>query len=666
MAVTITTTVSPEDKRSPGEILILFKTHLDLGYTALAEDVFRQYMDNYIPQALALAKQTRSSPYRFRWSVGSWLFEQYRRVKGDTPELQEAVGQGDIRWHGLPFTTHTEYMTEGLFESGLTLSRRLDKRYGTRTIAAKMTDVPGHTRAMIPLLARAGIRFLHLGVNPASTMPEVPTLFWWQAPAGEKVLVMYNGDYGEMTAIGQSGTAVYFAHTGDNRGPQDAEQIRTIYEDLHARFPEAVLRAGTLEDVAEIALAEEDLPVVTSEIGDTWIHGTGTDPAKTSAFRGLLRLSEELPEEARGPVYEALLPVPEHTWGLDEKIHLMDEKIHLSATWPVNFQLGEHENFVREDFWEARKEPRYRLMERSWEEQRGYLRDGCAAFPESFRPRAEQVFAETRREPVSREGTEAVSPGENVVFGAFTAAADVRGALVNLEWKGCRWADEDHPLFCFLYEVFSRKEFDRFWGQYVVSGEEWAIEDFGKLGMEKANDRYRAYFLRDVEIRRSKDSLVIAGKAGKEALERFGGAESYELALTFRDDHILGDLAWFGKKASRVGEACWLGFLPNAPLKDIHKLGTWLDPMDVVPGGNRQMHVTQAGVRWEGLTLRGIDTGLISIGPPSLLDFSRTLPDPRGGVWFNLHNNVWGTNFPMWYDQDARFRFTLDFTARAK
>lgn len=78
------------------------------------------------------------------------------------------------------------------------------------------------------------------------------------------------------------------------------------------------------------------------------------------------------------------------------------------------------------------------------------------------------------------------------------------------------------------------------------------------------------------------------------------------------------------------------------------------------------MHVTQAGVRWEGLTLRGIDTGLISIGPPSLLDFSRTLPDPRGGVWFNLHNNVWGTNFPMWYDQDARFRFTLDFTARAK
>lgn len=659
MVTTTTMTASPENTGSPEEILILFKTHLDLGFTDLAGEVFRRYMDSYIPQALALAKQTRNTPCRFRWTVGSWLFEQYRRVKGDAPELQEAVRQGDIRWHGLPFTTHTEYMTEGLFESGLKISRRLDERYGTRTIAAKMTDVPGHTRAIIPLLARAGIRFLHLGVNPASTVPEVPTLFWWQAPAGEKVLVMYNGDYGEMTAIGQSGAAVYFAHTGDNRGPQGAEQIRTIYEDLHARFPEAVLRAGTLEDVAEIALAEEGLPVVTSEIGDTWIHGTGTDPAKTSAFRGLLRLAEELPEEARGPVYEALLPVPEHTWGLDEKTHL-------SATYPVNFQLGEHENFVREDFWEARKEPRYRLMERSWEEQRGYLRDGCAAFPESFRARAEKVLAETRREPVSREGTEAVSPGEKVVFGEFTAAADARGALGSLEWKGHRWADADHPLFCFLYEVFSRREFDRFREQYVVSGEEWAVEDFGKLGMEKANDRYRAYSLRNVEIRRSKDSLIIAGKAEKEALERFGGGESYELALTFREGQILGDLAWFGKKASRVGEACWLGFLPNAPLQAIHKLGTWLDPMDVVPGGNRQMHVTQNGVRWEGLVLRGVDTGLCSIGAPSLLNFSRALPNPREGVWFNLHNNVWGTNFPMWYDQDARFRFTLDFMKREK
>ncbi len=37
-----------------------------------------------------------------------------------------------------------------------------------------MTDVPGHTRSIIAPLARAGIRFLHVGVNPACTVPGVP------------------------------------------------------------------------------------------------------------------------------------------------------------------------------------------------------------------------------------------------------------------------------------------------------------------------------------------------------------------------------------------------------------------------------------------------------------------------------------------------------------
>ena len=26
---------------------------------------------------------------------------------------------------------------------------------------------------------------------------------------------------------------------------------------------------------------------------------------------------------------------------------------------------------------------------------------------------------------------------------------------------------------------------------------------------------------------------------------------------------------------------------------------------------------------------------------------------------FNLFNNIWNTNFPMWYEDDARFRFVL-------
>ena len=113
-----------------------------------------------------------------------------------------------------------------------------------KTVAAKMTDVPGHTRAMVPELANAGLKFLHLGVNPASSVPDVPPLFRWKAPDGQEIVVMYNGDYGEFTEIGDTGAALYFAHTGDNRGPQSAEEIRRLYKDIHHGM-KTVLGIGT-------------------------------------------------------------------------------------------------------------------------------------------------------------------------------------------------------------------------------------------------------------------------------------------------------------------------------------------------------------------------------------------------------------------------------------
>jgi len=31
------------------------------------------------------------------------------------------------------------------------------------------------------------------------------------------------------------------------------------------------------------------------------------------------------------------------------------------------------------------------------------------------------------------------------------------------------------------------------------------------------------------------------------------------------------------------------------------------------------------------------------------------------GMHFDLYNNLWGTNFPMWFEDDCRFRFRLIF-----
>jgi hypothetical protein len=166
------------------KIHLIFKTHLDVGFTDYARNVITQYFQRDIPAAVELSESLRQSggSERFIWTTGSWLIYEYleQAPQAERARLEAAIEAGDIVWHGLPFTTHTELLDVDLFRFGLSLSQSLDKRFGRRTIAAKMTDVPGHTRGIIPLLAEAGIKFLHIGVNPGSTPPDVPHVFVWK------------------------------------------------------------------------------------------------------------------------------------------------------------------------------------------------------------------------------------------------------------------------------------------------------------------------------------------------------------------------------------------------------------------------------------------------------------------------------------------------------
>ena len=316
---------------------LVFKTHFDFGFTDFARAVAAQYVDVFIHQVLETAESLRreGKTDRFVWTTGAWLIYDYleHAASQDRRRMEAAIEAGDMAWHGLPFTTHSELMDASLFRYGLELSRTLDRRFGKQTLAAKMTDVPGHTRAIVPLLAEAGIAFLHIGVNEASTTPDVPPVFVWQDESGADVVVMYQHAYGEAMVVPGLSEALAFGFTDDNLGPQSPEQIRAVFRAVREAFPGAQVRASTLDAYATALLRiKAHLPVVTGEIGDTWIHGVGTDPRKVSHYRALCRLRNRwLAEAAVRPddgalaaFSRALLCVPEHTWGLDEKTHLPD------------------------------------------------------------------------------------------------------------------------------------------------------------------------------------------------------------------------------------------------------------------------------------------------------------------------------------------------------
>ncbi len=650
-------------------IHVIFKTHLDIGFTRLGRDVIHLYFTRYIPEAIRLAKKMREQTGRqpFRWTVGSWLIYQYleRSDRQKRQEMEEAILAGDLLWHALPFTTHTELMDPGLFRRGLQLSKALDQRFGTATTAAKLTDVPGHTRGIVPLLAEAGVRFLHIGINPASTVPQTPPAFRWRHAGGAEVVVLIQSGYGKPFCLNGMEDGLAFCHSDDNLGPPTADGVAAFYARLEREYPHASAKASSLDDYGDLLWGNrERLPVFTGEMGDSWIHGAGSDPLKVSRYRELCRLSaaESAGNTACWKYFrQALLMIPEHTWGLDEKTHLHDP-LHFAGS---GFRL-------------ARQTCAYRAFERSWREKREILKAAVhslrgTGFEAAARERLDSLKPEKPRLADWRPAecqTPAGMGNDQITFGhTVSAITRLPGS------QGSFWADALHPLFWLRYQTFDAADYKRFYSQYILpSAREWGWTrmDFTKPGLENspAVSQWWQPALEGVFARG--ESLLALYRAPARAHTLFGCPKLFTLQIDPATTEGVWNVAlqWFEKPACRMPEAIWLGFCPPAVGRAqmrMHKLGDWIDPLEVVAGGNRHLHAVQDRVRWwdekKAMEIETLDAVLVAPGEPSLLDFSNDLPDLAQGFHINLYNNVWGTNFPMWFDESMRFRFTIKLTA---
>jgi hypothetical protein len=638
-------------------IHLVFKTHLDVGFTDRAARVVEGYFTDYIPRAIAVGRELRQrgGEARFVWTTGSWLIHEYleRADAAGRRAMEEAIVAGDIAWHALPFTLHSELADPSLFEFGLTLSEALDRRFGRSTIAGKMTDVPGHTIGIVPLLAAAGIRFLHIGVNAASTVPDVPPVFRWRHEDGSEVIVAYQGGgYGAFTTVAGVDSALAFAHTHDNQGPQKVEQVEEAHRALALEHPGVSVRASTLDAFARDLVARNpELPLVTDEIGDSWIHGGGTDPLKVARFRELLRLRKSWPASERLSRFSGrLLMVPEHTWGMDEKEYLDD-----------------YQRYTAADFSALRAEDKTRRFESSWLEQRAYVDQALAELGESpERCEADEHLAALVPRAPSRDGW--TSSDASLTTPHFALRFDDRGALVSLVERGRAWASAESPLALVRYEVFSAAEYARFRSQYMVAPPHdlwWAIKDFTKPGIETAIAAQKVVHPRVVGAFRRDDRLLLEMTMP----EGEGAPPRLTLELAARGAELDLTLQWFDKKACRLPEALWFSCRPAGARADgwrMKKLGTWVSPLRVVSKGNRTLHAVEDVVEYRdaegGVSLFTADAPLVAPGRPSLLDFHDQPPADGEGVHVNLYNNVWGTNFPMWSEGDAKFRFRLTFS----
>lgn len=69
------------------------------------------------------------------------------------------------------------------------------------------------------------------------------------------------------------------------------QEVLTAYEIARGQFPYAFIQASTFENFTSLLIPFADkLPVITQEIGDVWIQGSGSDPRKTAEMRAMFRV----------------------------------------------------------------------------------------------------------------------------------------------------------------------------------------------------------------------------------------------------------------------------------------------------------------------------------------------------------------------------------------
>ncbi|MEH7009832.1 DUF5054 domain-containing protein [Neobacillus niacini] len=685
------------------KVHVIFKTHLDIGFTDLGKNVIERYMEGFIPQAMELSEKLacEEGNVKFVWTTGSWLIHEFLQTASqeNRVRMEEAIREGRMVWHGLPFTTHTEIMDASLFEFGISLAQNLDRQFGKTTIAAKMTDVPGHTIAIVPMLAKHGIQYLHLGVNMVSKNPKVPKVFVWRAADGSEIIINYADSYGKPFQMDGLEDALYFAHTGDNHGPSTLEEIRALFAQLQQEYPGAEIVASTLDAFAEKLLTIKHLlPVIKEEIGDSWIHGIASDPWKVARYRELLRLRDKWnatgqldPEsEQYAQFCNRLMLIPEHTWGMNASVYLVDFANYSAADFAAarandvvdDTKLRKYD-YLRQLANERRS---YSYYESSWQEQRDYIEEALRALPEELANEARQTLeGMTPRRSIENtacselvQDTTEIEMNECYELGQFQVSFAADGSIVRLvDQAGKAWADDNQRLGIFQYETFSKECYDRFFKEYVTNLEihhSWADNDFGKPGIEyvKPRPKHQRYpaALKSLHLKRNTDCDIVRAelKLPKEVCEQYGAPKKLAVIYTFNKDEPIVDieLHWNDKQACRLPEASWFSFVPlvdnpNAWFMD--KLGERISPLSVVKDGNRNMHGVNSGLYYEGADGRAVietlDAPLVCPGEPRLLQFDNTYAPLTGGFHFNLHNNVWGTNFMMWFEDDMKFRFRL-------
>ncbi len=344
-------------------IYIVNHSHTDIGFTDYQDLCFRQHGE-FIDQALDLIEQTQDYPEdaRYRWVCEvTGTTERYLRGASETQvqRFKHWHDAGYIDIGGMQYNL-TPMLNVEQMQRSLYPVRRLRDEYGLTIESAMQCDVDGVSWRFADLLPAIGIDFLTMAVNPirGGVPKPMPGAFWWDGPAGGRILV-WNGlhylfgrsiaRFGDWNHVDASLPPILAQLEADERYPFDFLYCQSTHpmrvdngppdprmpdfvRDWNAQGREPRLAFTTPSAFARLLReqAGDMLEVRTGDWLDWWSDGVASSAYETGVSRRTheqLLMAETIgswlaangdppwrPERA-AHVYEQATLYDEHTWG---------------------------------------------------------------------------------------------------------------------------------------------------------------------------------------------------------------------------------------------------------------------------------------------------------------------------------------------------------------
>ena len=211
------------------EIYLVQHTHTDIGYTRPQPEILNEHL-RYIDHALDYCDLTDDYPdaSKFRWTCEtSWSVREYlkSRSKEQIDRLLKRLKEGRMEATGMFFN-----FSEVIDESALaaqTRTLRMLKDNGIDVTTLMQNDVNGIAWCLVDYLQNTDVKYLTMGIHAhrARKPFNKPTTFWWQSPAGNRLLAYRSEHYQYANSLG--------IHTNNQDGFRD--NLSTYLNDLEEK-----------------------------------------------------------------------------------------------------------------------------------------------------------------------------------------------------------------------------------------------------------------------------------------------------------------------------------------------------------------------------------------------------------------------------------------------